>query len=164
MSLDDITFPTPTQSDNNQKFDIAISYYGPSNVKYHNYFPEILQIDNTNGTSPITGSSYSFNNPGLRGHGVPIVGQVTFNWPFDTNSLVDHESKVAIKFNGGYSAVWDSVDTVTFVDNTGTYNILWVNKQLNKFVFLIPKKGYNTATTLNITNIKNPYPYQKGDY
>ena len=95
---------------------------------------------------------------------MPIVGQVSFNWPFDTTSLVDHESKVAIKFNGGYSAVWDSIDTVTFVDNTGTYNILWVNKQINKFVFLIPKKGYNTGTTLNITNIKNPYPYQKGDY
>ena len=39
VSLDDITFPSPTQTDNNQKFDIGISYYGPSNVRYHNYFP-----------------------------------------------------------------------------------------------------------------------------
>jgi hypothetical protein len=39
VSLDDITLPTPTGSDKNDKFDIAIAYYGPNNLKYFNYFP-----------------------------------------------------------------------------------------------------------------------------
>ena len=34
VTLDDIILPTPTQSDNNNKFDISIAYFGPSNVKY----------------------------------------------------------------------------------------------------------------------------------
>ena len=34
ITLDDITLPTPSESDNNNKFDICISYYGPSNLKY----------------------------------------------------------------------------------------------------------------------------------
>jgi hypothetical protein len=34
ISLDDIQLPTPPVGDNNQKFDIAITYFGPSNTKY----------------------------------------------------------------------------------------------------------------------------------
>lgn len=86
VSLDDILLPNPGQSDNNKKFDIAIAYYGPSNVKYFNYFPEIFQIDASNAVSPTTNSAYTFNNPSLTGFGNGIVGQVSFSWPFDSSS------------------------------------------------------------------------------
>jgi hypothetical protein len=53
---------------------------------------------------------------------------------------------------------------VTFVDETGTYQLLWVNVKLNKFVFLIPHKANSASTTMNITSLTNPYPYQKSLY
>jgi hypothetical protein len=34
ITFDDIVLPTPSQSDNNNKFDISITYFGPNNVKY----------------------------------------------------------------------------------------------------------------------------------
>lgn len=163
MTFDDIILPTPTQSDNNNKFDISITYFGPSNVKYENYFPEIFQVDNTNSTAPITSSSYTFNNPAATGFGNPVTGQIQFNWPFDSSSS-SYESKLALNFNGGYSAVWQSLSSVTFLDNIGTYTLLWVNKVLNKFVFLLPNKGNGVSTTLNITSLNNPYPYQRELY
>lgn len=92
-----------------------------------------------------------------------ISGQLSFSWPFDSNSNV-YESKIAININGGYSATWPSIDAVTFVDaspGTGTYQLLWVNKNLNKFVFVMPQKSSGTSTTLYINNLKNPYPYQR---
>jgi hypothetical protein len=46
----------------------------------------------------------------------------------------------------------------------GTYLLLWVNKKLNKFVFKIPGKGNGVATTLNINNLRNPYPYHQSVY
>ena len=160
MTLDDIQLPTPSSSDNNNKFDISIIYMGPSNLKYENYFPEIFQIDNTNSTSPVTGSSYSFNNPAQTGFGNPITGQIAFNWPFDSSSS-GYETKIALNFNGGYSKVWSDINSVTFVDNIGTYQILWVNTHINKFVFLMPNKANGASTTLNVTNLNNPYPYQR---
>jgi hypothetical protein len=120
-------------------------------------------VDNTNQTTPVTNSIYTFNNPAITGYGNPITGQVVFNWPFDTTSS-GYESKIAINFNGGYSAIWSNINSVTFVDSTGTYQLLWVNTQLNKFVFLIPNKGNAVSTTLNITSINNPYPYQQSLY
>lgn len=164
ISLDDITLPTPSQSDKNNKFDIAIAYYGPSNLKYYNYFPEIFQVDNTNSTAAVTSSSYTFNNPALTGFGNNIVGQVAFNWPFDTTGATS-TTKFALNFNGGYSAIWSSINAVTFLDSTvGTYQILWINTKLNKFVFAIPNKGNAVSTTMNITGLTNPYPYQKSLY
>ena len=71
---------------------------------------------------------------------------------------------MALNFNGGYSNVWQSLSSVTFLDNTGTYTLLWVNKALNKFVFLLPNKGNGVSTTLNITSLNNPYPYQRELY
>lgn len=71
---------------------------------------------------------------------------------------------MAINFNGGYSQVWTDINTVTFVDTIGTYEILWVNKLLNKFVFLLPNKGNGVGTTLNVTSLNNPYPYQRELY
>lgn len=162
VSLDDILLPSPGQSDNNKKFDIAIAYYGPSNTKYLNYFPEIFQIDASTNT-PTLNSGYSFTTPGLTGYGNSIVGQVSFSWPFDSTTH-GYESKIALNINGGYSSTWANVDTVTFVDATGTYQILWVNKKLNKFVFAIPNKGNAISTILNITSLSNPYPYQRQLY
>ena len=102
VTLDDILLPTPSSSDNNDKFDISLGYYGPSNLKYENFFPEIFQVDNTSPVSPTTGSSYTFNNPGLTGFGNPITGQISFSWPFDSSSS-SYESKVSLNFNGGYA-------------------------------------------------------------
>lgn len=66
--------------------------------------------------------------------------------------------------NGGFSAIWPNIDSVTFLDNTGTYQLLWVNKALNKFVFAVPQKALSTSTILNISGIVNPYPYQQLAY
>lgn len=58
--------------------------------------------------------------------------------------------------------MWTDIDAITFLDNSvGQYQILWVNKQLNKFNFLMPNKGSSASTTLNISNLNNPYPYQR---
>jgi hypothetical protein len=35
---------------------------------------------------------------------------------------------------------------------------------LNKFVFLLPNKGNGVGTTLNISSLNNPYPYQRELY
>lgn len=163
VSLDDILLPNPGQSDNNKKFDIAIAYYGPSNLKYFNYFPEIFQIDASNTATPTTNSVYTFNNPSLTGFGNSVVGQVSFSWPFDSSSH-GYESKIALNINGGYASTWANIDSVTFVDALGSYQILWVNKKLNKFVFAIPNKGPSISTILNITSLSNPYPYQRQSY
>jgi hypothetical protein len=163
VTLDDVILPTPSQADNNNKFDIGITYMGPSNLKYENEFPEIFQIDNTNTTAPVTSSTYTFNNPALTGFGNPITGQLSFNWPFDTTSS-GTESKIALNFNGGYSSVWSNINSVTFIDSLGTYQILWVNTKLNKFIFAIPKKGNAASTVLNISSLNNPFPYQQSLY
>lgn len=70
---------------------------------------------------------------------------------------------MSFNLNGGYSTTWPSIDSVTFVDSTGTYQLLWVNKKLNKFVFAVPSKNV-AATVLNITGLRNPYPFEQGIY
>lgn len=69
-----------------------------------------------------------------------------------------------MNINGGYASTWANIDSVTFVDAAGSYQILWVNKKLNKFVFAIPNKGNAISTILNITSLNNPYPYQRQLY
>lgn len=66
--------------------------------------------------------------------------------------------------NGGFASTWWSTSSVTFLDALGTYQLLWVNNKLNKFVFAVPQKAITTSTVLNITNITNPYPYQSSAY
>lgn len=164
VSLDDIVLPTPSSSDNNNKFDVSISFRGPSNLKYENYFPEVFQVDNTNATVPVTSSTYTFNNPAYTGFGNLVTGQIVFTWPFDSSSS-SYESKLALNFRGGYSSVWQDINALTFLDSAvGTYQLLWVNKALKKFVFLLPNKGSGASTTLNLTGLNNPYPYQREDY
>ena len=89
-----------------------------------------------------------------------MVGSINFNWPFDTTSS-GYESKISINVNGGYAATWADVDAITFVDASGTYELLWVNKHLNKFVFKVQSRGYNVGTTVNMTALNNPYPFEK---
>lgn len=117
------------------------------------------------GTDTVSTASLSitFPDPSIRQFGAANVGSLSFTWPFDTTTNV-YESKVAFNFYGGFSATWPNIDSVTFLDLTGTYNLLWVNKKLNKFVFAAPQKSLNTATTLNMTALKNPYPYQQSSY
>lgn len=105
----------------------------------------------------------AFNNPASNLYGSPVVGTLAFTWPFDS-SASDYESKIAININGGYAASWSDIGGLTFTDPTlGTYQILWYNKKLNKFIFKIPNKASGSAT-LSINNIKNPYPYQQTSY
>lgn len=162
VTFDDITLPSPTGSDNTQKFDMSIRYMGPSNVKQESLFREVFLIDQTNTTSG-TALSVSFNTPSVTQYGTDISGSLALSWPLDSRSL-GTESKLAINFYSGYASIWDSIDDVTFVDETGTYQLLWVNKKLNKFVFAIPRKDISTTTTINITALSNPYPFQKADY
>lgn len=61
--------------------------------------------------------------------------------------------------------MWPNIDAISFLDATvGTYQLLWVNKQLKKFVFMVPNKANAVSTTLNITGLYNPYPYQRELY
>jgi hypothetical protein len=99
----------------------------------------------------------------LTGFGAAITGQVSFNWPFNTTSS-SYETKIALDFNGGYSSIWNNISVITFVDNVGSYQLLWVNSILNKFVFLMPNRNTNVATVLNISGLNNPYPYQRELY
>jgi hypothetical protein len=156
--------PVVSGGDSTKKFDISIGYYRPgANIKYENNFKEILVMDGTNATSAATMPSLSFANPATNLFGAPVVGTMSFTWPFDT-SASDYESKIAININGGFASSWSSIDSLTFTDPTlGTYQILWVNKKLNKFVFKIPNKSSGSAT-MSINNVKNPYPYQQTPY
>lgn len=166
MTLDDITLPTPSSADDTSKFDLSIRYMGPSNTKYENYFREVFLIDGTNSTGVSGLSSPSFSNPSVTEYGASVVGSVNFNWPFDTSSITSsqYQSKVAFNLNGGYAATWSSIDDVTFVDSIGTYQLLWVNKHLNKFVFKVQPRGNGVSTTINITSLNNPYPFQQSPY
>ena len=164
MTLDDITLPSPTSSDNTNKFDMSIRYMGASNVKYENLFREIFLIDGTNSTGVSALSSPSFSNPGTTQYGITgIVASVNYNWPFDTTSS-GYESKLSVNMNGGYAATWANIDNVNFVDVSGTYQLLWVNKKLNKFVFRVQSRSSGVSTTMNITALSNPFPYQQEVY
>lgn len=163
MTLDDITLPSPSSSDNTNKFDMSIRYMGAANVKYENLFREIFLIDGTNSTGVSGLTSPSFSNPSTTQYGITVVGSINYNWPFDTTSS-GYESKLSVNVNGGYSATWANIDNVNFVDVGGTYQLLWVNKKLNKFVFKVQSRGSGVSTTMNMTALSNPYPYQKEVY
>ena len=132
ISLDDFKLPTPALNPKTGKFDLSIRYMGPSNLKYENYFREIFLIDDTHTGSSTTLSSASFLSPSTKLYGADITGQISFNWPFTTTSGT--QSKLALSIRGGYSKTWADIDAVSFIDNLDAYNILWVNKKLNKFV------------------------------
>ncbi len=141
---------------------MSLIYIGPSNVRHESFYREVFLIDGTDtvGTASL---SITFPDPSIRQFGASNVGSLSFTWPFDTTSNV-YESKVSFNFFGGFAATWPNIDSVTFLDLTGTYNLLWVNKKLNKFVFAAPQKSISTSTILNMTALKNPYPYQQSAY
>jgi len=66
-----------------------------------------------------------------------------------------------MNFNGGFSSIWSSNDAINFFDAAGTYQLLWSNSKLKKFIFLIPNKANAASTTLSLGGINNPYPYQR---
>lgn len=68
---------------------------------------------------------------------------------------------MSVNVNGGYSATWSDIDSVAFVDTSGTYQLLWVNKKLNKFVFKVHSRSSGVSTTVNMTALNNPYPFQQ---
>ncbi len=120
-------------------------------------------MDGTNSTAATTISSLAFSNPSISSFGSTVTGTMSFTWPFDS-SASDYESKISINMNGGFAATWTDINNLTFTDPTlGTYQILWVNKKLNKVVFKIPNKSSGTST-LTLNNIRNPYPYQQTPY
>lgn len=120
-------------------------------------------MDGTNASNAATMPSLSFANPTVNLYGAPVTGIMSFTWPFDTTGS-DFESKISININGGFAASWSNIDTLTFTDpSMGTYQILWVNKKLNKIIFKIPSKASGSAT-MSINNIRNPYPYQQNLY
>lgn len=162
VTLDDITLPTPSSAGLTTKFDMSLIYMGPSNVKHESFYREVFLIDGTD-TVSTAALSITFSDPSIRQFGALNVGSLNFNWPFDTTTS-GYESKVAFNMNGGFASTWPSIDSVTFLDTYGTYQLLWVNKALNKFIFAVPQKPISTSTVLNITGIKNPYPYQQSGY
>jgi len=120
-------------------------------------------MDGTNTSSANSIASLTFSNPTISSYGSPVTGVMSFTWPFDS-SASDYESKISININGGYAASWTDISNLTFTDPTlGTYQILWINRNLNKVIFKIPNKSSGTAT-LTLNNIQNPYPYQQSSY
>lgn len=120
-------------------------------------------MDGTNSTGASSIASLTFSNPTVSSYGSQVTGIMSFTWPFDS-SASDYESKISININGGYAASWTDISSLTFTDPTlGTYQILWINKNLNKVVFKIPNKSSGSAT-LTLNNIRNPYPYQQTGY
>lgn len=163
ITLDDIILPTPSSSGNTNKFDMSLVYMGPSNVRHESFYREVFLIDGTD-TVSTAALSITFPDPSIRQYGASNVGSLSFNWPFDTTTVTAYESKVSFNIRGGFSATWSNIDSVTFLDTFGTYQLLWVNKKLNKFVFAVPQKAVSTSTILNITSISNPYPFQQSVY
>ena len=161
MSLDDITLPDPNVNSKTEKFDMSIRYVGPSNTRYERYFREIFLIDDTYYPSAASLSA-TFNSPSVLEYGASVMGIINFPWPFTTTT--GYQSKVSFNINGGYSNTWADIDDVTFVDTSMTWQLLWVNKRLNKFVLALPAKSSGTNTNVNLTALNNPYPYQKEDY
>ena len=44
------------------------------------------------------------------------------------------------------------------------YNLLWQNTKTNVSVYLTPANGAGAGRDLWITNVNNPYPYQRDTY
>jgi hypothetical protein len=120
-------------------------------------------MDGTSSTVTTTIPSLSFNAPSPTLFGAPISGVLSYSWPFNSASS-GSESKITINVNGGYSASWSSMNSLTFTDTTlGSYLLLWSNTKLNKFVFQIPNYS-SGSVSMTINNLLNPYPYQYGAY
>lgn len=172
VSFDNYVLPTlagwPEKS---QKFDMAISFYYPgNNTRYENAFKEIFVIDGTNTTSSTT-PSITFNTPATTIFGIPTTTTVGLTWPFDTTSGngASTTTKMAVRFTAGYSATWASISglgisIVNASSVTNTFIMLWYNTKINKAVFAIVPNNNGAASTLTLSGITNPYPYQYNNF
>jgi hypothetical protein len=166
VSIDDFKLPgLAGYPEKSRKFDVSISYYNPStNTRYENFFRELFVIDGTNTTASIA-PTISFSSPSSTFFGVASSATVSgINWPFDSStglgSLIS--SKMAMQFTAGYSATWSSISNLNVADNSNNnFIILWTNSRLNKLILGLTSRGNGVATTLTLTGLTNPYPYQR---
>jgi hypothetical protein len=70
---------------------------------------------------------------------------------------------MTIRWNGGYSAVWNSISSLTF----GSYSVLWADSINRLIVLTMPTpagRPINFLETLSVTGLVNPYAYQRQIY
>lgn len=81
----------------------------------------------------------TFNNPVSMQFGTPVVGNLVFDYPFDTSITGTYRDyKLTLRWQGGYSAVWNSITSLTF----GSYTRLWANPMINQIVLLMPSRAF----------------------
>lgn len=129
-------------------------------------FRELFVVDGTNTTAYAT-PTISFNTPSSKFFGVPSSATVTgISWPFDSTAGVGSSvsSKMVMKFTAGYAATWSSIGNLGISDGVNNFVVLWTNSKLNKIIMSMVSKANGASTTLSITGLTNPYPYQQSAY
>lgn len=95
-------------------------------------------MDANNALTVNNAATFTFATPTVTNFGAFVSGAISFTWPFASTSS-GYSSKLALNINGGYASCWGNINNLTFSDTTfGQYQLLWVNTNLNKFVFKIP--------------------------
>lgn len=120
-----------------RRFDIGIVYVNlPWAIYYEAFFPEVLVEDGTVVTGAV-GPAATFSNPVSTQYGTQFAGNIGFTYPFDTSVTGTYNDyKMTLRWQGGYSAVWANINTLTF----GSYSKLWVNPMINQIVLLMPQR------------------------
>lgn len=132
----------------------------PWNIYSEAFFPEVFVEDGTV-TTGFTGTAVTFNNPTSAQYGTSVTGNLVFDYPFDTSVSGTYlDNKITLRWQGGYSAVWASIDSLTF----WSYTKLWANPTINQIVLLMPSHTLPYTETLSVTGLVNPYPYQRSIY
>lgn len=146
-----------------RRFDIGLVYVNlPNNIYYETFYPEVL-LEDGNVVTGVSGPLATFNNPASVQYGAGVVGNINFNYPFDTTVTgLYYDYKMTVRWNGGYSAVWNSIAGLTF----GSYSVLWADSINNQVVLAMSTPGHATgfAETLSVTGLTNPYAYQRQIY
>jgi hypothetical protein len=172
VSFDNYVLPSLAGwAEKTRKFDLAISFYYPgNNTRYENSFKEILVMDGTNTTSP-TAPTITFNNPATTIYGIPTTATVGMTWPFDTTTGLGAgvKSKMAVQFTAGYAATWSSINALSISNTnassvTNNFIMLWFNTKLNKAIFSMVPNNNGVASSLILSGITNPYPYQYNSF
>ncbi len=118
-------------------------------------------IDGTNGTAS-TAPSITFNSPATSYFGVSTSAGVSCTWPFDSTTGVGSQltSKMVMQWKAGYSVTWSSISSLSVSDGSNNFILLWYNDKLDKAIYSLTSRSINSPTTLTITGLTNPYPYQ----
>lgn len=118
-------------------------------------------MDGTN-TTATTAPTITFNNPSSSIYGIATSTTIGLNWPFSSSTSPgsDISSKMVLQWNAGYAATWSTISSLSVSDGTNTFVMLWFNNKLNKAIFSLVSRSNNAATTLTISGLTNPYPYQ----